>query len=118
MRAFGHRGPPIGIKGGPLEGGPAALQDVPLPPITELGLYVVSCSASGAGRKLHFTGSCWRRPGIDYKFYVSFGSDLPPRTHYQSRCRQCWPDQECDEGIADPADELDSDDISSSSDSG
>lgn len=58
LRTPDTEGPPLGIKGGPLEEERAALQDLPLPPITELGLYVVSCSASGAGRKLHFTGSC------------------------------------------------------------
>ena len=56
--------------------------------------YVVSISARGTFRRLHFAGSCWRVPGLHYLNYEVWGEDVPTDCH--ARCRDCFPAEEAE----------------------
>ena len=53
------------------------------------GLFVVG--VSGAVRRLHQVGRCWRYPGVDYVDFVVYGTQEPDADQYTAKCRFCWP---------------------------
>ena len=55
-----------------------------------LGTYVVSIHPKTAFRRLHFTGSCAYRPGLDAKLFEQLGPDMPDVSLYHARCKSCF----------------------------
>ena len=60
----------------------------PPPPLPHT--YVVAIRARSKVRTLHLVGSCWRRPGVDYASYVSYGATLPDPSTYHAACGNCF----------------------------
>ena len=50
---------------------------------------MVSVRTSG-WRTLHQVGSCWRRPGIDYRVESAHGDVLPDPGRYNAVCKSCF----------------------------
>ena len=42
-------------------------------------------------RRLHFTGSCGLRPGVDFQSYKVLGEYGPQPGDYDQVCKLCWP---------------------------
>ena len=59
-----------------------------------LGVYVVSVGTKSGVRRLHFSGSCGMRPGIDYPNFKVLGEEGPKPDEYDRVCRLCWPSGE------------------------
>ena len=56
-----------------------------------IGKYVVSLGTKKGIRRLHFTGSCGLRPGIDFQKYKVLGDEGPGPGDYDQVCKLCWP---------------------------
>ena len=70
-----------------------AIMDAPVPDEKELPKsgYVITFTFKGGLRRLHYVGRCYRRPGVDYFDYESYGELLPAADQYDKTCKQCWP---------------------------
>ena len=73
----------------PLAPTEAASEDTPaLPPdVAEMGCFVISVSEKRKIRRLHRVGSCWMRPGVDYRNFEILGMDPPRAAQYVSGMR-------------------------------
>ena len=56
-----------------------------------LGDYVVSIIGRAKTKTLHRYGECYRQPGVHYREFESFGSELPKAKMYHRACRVCFP---------------------------
>ena len=54
-----------------------------------VGSYIVAISHRGLFRRLHFSGSCWRIPGVHHHQFEWLGDVLP--TNVNGRCLNCFP---------------------------
>ncbi len=52
--------------------------------------YVVATSRRRGTRCLHKVGLCYRRPGVHYATYRTYGGEMPPTSAYDVVCRDCW----------------------------
>ena len=55
-----------------------------------LGVYVMSLVGRSKRRTLHRVGSCYRRPGRDYKDYVVIGDQRPELKAGERLCGSCF----------------------------
>ena len=55
-----------------------------------LGDYVVSIIGRAKTKTLHRYGECYRQPGVHYREFESFGSELPKAKMYHRACRVCF----------------------------
>ena len=51
--------------------------------------YVVSISHKGRFRRLHWSGGCWRIPGVHYHNFEWCGAVRPENVN--GRCKDCFP---------------------------
>ena len=56
-----------------------------------LGDYMVSIVGRAKTRTLHRYGECYRQPGVHYKEYETFGTELPKASEYHRACQVCFP---------------------------
>ena len=70
-----------------------AIMDAPVPDEKELPKsgYVVTFMFERRLRRLHYVGRCYRKPGVDYFDYDSYGELLLAADQYDKTCVQCWP---------------------------
>ena len=55
-----------------------------------MGIYVMSLVGRSKRRTLHQVGSCYRRPGLDYKDYVVIGDQRPELKAGERLCGSCF----------------------------
>ena len=53
--------------------------------------FVVSIRKDDLHRKLHFLGSCFRKPGVHYRHFRILGDIMPSELDVDSKCAQCFP---------------------------
>mmetsp|Transcript_25222 Transcript_25222/g.40376 ORF Transcript_25222/g.40376 Transcript_25222/m.40376 type:complete len:674 (+) Transcript_25222:59-2080(+) len=68
---------------------PGTAEELPL----SHGALFVSLSRAGRPQTVHKVGSCWRRPGVDYKHYVALdeGELQSPSSQFSKVCSECFP---------------------------
>lgn len=97
-----------------------AIMDAPGPPENEppKAGYVITYTFKRRLRRLHYLGRCYRRPGVDYFDYESYGEVLPTADCYDKTCMQCWPPAGGGPGQAESDDSDEESSSSSASSSG
>ena len=53
--------------------------------------YVASISEKKGLMTLHRIGWCYRVPGVHYRRFKLFGSEMPEEGCFDSYCGKCWP---------------------------